>query len=500
MNEKGTIYDMLIKDILLENKNSDRTIVIYKGIEYCYKDIYWQACNIKKQIEYKIYERKRNIGIFIPNSIEYILGFFAVLLSDNIVVPIDVSCSEYEMISTLRYCEIDMILTISNMENRLSAALSKYEHKVSVYYVDKETIKIINENMKTILKSIENVEDVAIMLHTSGTTSNPKRVMLTNKGVIKNIISNIQALSLKRSEKSLIILPMYFSYCNTAQFLSYFYVKGTLVIYDKPIFTIQNMNFFIDKYEINTIFATPTIINLMDKYKRKCVSAYKSLNKITIGGAKMNTVVLLNIMEKYKNIDFYITYGQTECSPRISTLLVNAHMDKITSVGKALQDIYIHILDEKMSELSHNQIGTIFVETDCKMKGYFKNSMASRKVFYNGWINTGDVGYVDEENYLYLVGRQKNIIISHGINVYPEEIEELIKQYEGIEECMVYGKEHEISGEEICLKYVKNNEFKLNEFNKFCHDKLALNKIPTYFECVESIEKTFNGKIRRGTL
>lgn len=293
---------------------------------------------------------------------------------------------------------------------------------------------------------------------------------------------------------------MYFSYCNTAQFLSYFYVKGTLVIYDKPVFTIQNMNFLIDKYKINTIFATPTIINLMNKYKSKYVSDYKSLNKITIGGAKMSAVVLLSIMKKYKNIDFYITYGQTECSPRISTLLANAHMDKITSVGKPLQDINIHILNKEMSEMSHNQIGTIFVETDCKMKGYFKNSTESEKVLYNGWINTGDIGCVDEENYLYLVGRQKNIIISHGINIYPEEIEERLKQYEGIEECIVYGREHEISGEQVCLKYVKNSDFNLSQFNKFCHDNLALHKRPTYIECVASIEKTFNGKIKRSTL
>lgn len=491
---------MLIKDILLANKNSNKTIVIYKETEYCYKTIYRKVCDIKKQIEYKICGTRRNIGILIPNSINYIFGFFSILLSDNIVVPINVSCSEYEMISTLKYCEMDMIIAISDMENKLTNILNKYPHKVSVYYIDNDKFTIYNENINAIMKSAEDVEDVAIMLHTSGTTSNPKRVMLTNKGIIKNIISNIQSLGLNRSEKSLIILPMYFSYCNTAQFLSYFYVKGTLVIYDKPVFTIQNMNFLIDKYKINTIFATPTIINLMNKYKSKYVSDYKSLNKITIGGAKMSAVVLLSIMKKYKNIDFYITYGQTECSPRISTLLANAHIDKITSVGKPLQDINIHILNKEMSEMSHNQIGTIFVETDCKMKGYFKNSTESEKVLYNGWINTGDIGCIDEENYLYLVGRQKNIIISHGINIYPEEIEERLKQYEGIEECIVYGREHEISGEQVCLKYVKNSDFNLSQFNKFCHDNLALHKRPTYIECVASIEKTFNGKIKRSTL
>lgn len=95
------------------------------------------------------------------------------------------------MISTLKYCEMDMIIAISDMENKLTNILNKYPHKVSVYYIDNDKFTIYNENINAIMKSAEDVEDVAIMLHTSGTTSNPKRVMLTNKGIIKNIISNI---------------------------------------------------------------------------------------------------------------------------------------------------------------------------------------------------------------------------------------------------------------------------------------------------------------------
>ena len=131
------------------------------------------------------------------------------------------------------------------------------------------------------------------------------------------------------------------------------------------------------------------------------------------------------------------------------------------------------------------------------MKGYYKQSEITSETIRSDWLHTGDLGYFDAEGYLYLTGRIKNIIISGGINIYPEEIEQILLQHECVEDVCVVGEEHKMMGEMPIAKLVLKSDMTSAELKQYCSQRLADYKVPIRFDFVESLSKTYNGKIKR---
>lgn len=213
----------------------------------------------------------------------------------------------------------------------------------------------------------------------------------------------------------------------------------------------------------------------------------------------MSVTKIEELVKRFPSIGFIQTYGQTECSPRVTALLPSDALKKIGSVGKPIPNVQIKICDENGKAADFYEKGEILVNGDNVMKGYYKRDEITCSVKIDSWLHTGDIGYLDEEGYLYLVGRKKNIIISGGINIYPEEIEQMLMNYGGVKESYVYGIEHDILGEVPVAEIVlKDDEFlNVNEILNFCKERLAPYKVPKKIKVVKSLEKTYNGKIKR---
>ena len=159
----------------------------------------------------------------------------------------------------------------------------------------------------------------------------------------------------------------------------------------------------------------------------------------------------------------------------------------------------VKVVDEDGKELPANSRGEIVVKGDNVMKGYYKRTEETAKVIRNGWLHTGDIGIFDDEGYLYVVGRIKNVIITGGLNVYPEEIEEILRSHPDVEEALVFPRQHEVLGEVPIAQVVvkKNSQVSTSQLLSFCKKRLEIQKIPSEIIVVEKIEKTYNGKVRR---
>ena len=142
-------------------------------------------------------------------------------------------------------------------------------------------------------------------------------------------------------------------------------------------------------------------------------------------------------------------------------------------------------------------IGEIIVKGNSVMKGYYKHPEITSKAIINGWLHTGDIGYIDEDGFLYLTGRLKNVIISGGINIYPEEIEQILLEHESVKDACVMGEEHDLLGEIPVAKVILNKDIVVSELKKYCSNLIADYKIPYRIDKVDSLPKTFNGKIKR---
>lgn len=488
----------MFKDILLDKRSNDNVAVIYNDNEYTYNQIYRSVLSHADNI---FESSGKNVGLFVQNSIEYVIGYFAISFADKVIIPIETNCKEKQILSTVDYCELNLIVTNSDNFVYLNEILeSGVEFDVEIYNLSDGSKRYISKKRKRTQDFEDTVcseNDVAIMLHTSGTTSNPKKVMLTHKNLLANIQSNVASLELNSNDRCLIVLPMCFGYCNTSQFLTHFYLGGSIVIYD-GIFVPARFFHYIEKYRCTNTTCIPTMLYLITKSKKSSYSL-QSLRYLCFGGGTISTDVLEKINKLLPQVGIVQTYGQTEASPRITCLLPQDSERKIGSVGKPIPGVCVRIIDERGNELPANSKGEIIIKGDNVMKGYYKRPEETAKAIKNGWLHTGDIGVFDDEGYLYVVGRIKNVIITGGLNVYPEEIEEILRSHSDVEDALVLPRQHEALGEVPIAHVVikKGRQVSSSQLLSFCKGRLEIQKIPSEIVMVENIEKTYNGKVRR---
>lgn len=491
---------MQIKDILYRQKDNEKIAIEYHDEKISYSQMHKR---VKKNAEFILRESKclscNNIGVFLPNCISYAIGYFTIAYLDRVIVPIEISLSKPEFLSVINYCEIGMVITDCNYLVYIQDFCKENSFDLEVFLLDTNRIILI-KGQKRRITSEEcrgNVTEnsVAIMLHTSGTTSNPKKVMLSHKNLISNIESNIASLDLNENDKTLIILPMFFGYCNSSQFLTHLYLGASIVIAKQP-FNPANFLKMIEEKKCTNTTCVPSMLFLIIGVKRKYDTS--SLRYLCFGGGLMPVHKLHEIIEYFKGTGIVQTYGQTEASPRVTCLLPQDSLRKIGSVGKAIPNVIVDIFDENDLPVKSGESGEIVVQGTNVMVGYYKHLEETNKVKRNGWLHTGDIGRFDDEGYLYIVGRIKNMIISGGLNIYPEEIEEVLFNHNDIRDVVVVGEKHEILGEIPVAKIVTDNEkLKSHDIIAYCDKFLDKHKIPKKVIFCDKLEKTYTGKIIR---
>ena len=383
----------------------------------------------------------------LPNSIDYVIAYFAITISKNVIVPIGVQSKPMEIINTIDYCEIDLIVTSYAYRELVRKCFENYSFTVSVLFVEDGTIEKFNTDKYQKHKSDSIIEGddsdmVVIMLHTSGTTSKPKRVMLTHKNLICNIESNIASLNLSDKDVTLISMPIHFGYCNTAQLLTHIYLGASIIILD-GVFWPKRFFEIIQKEKVTNFTGVPSMLLMLLDYRYANSYDITSLRYICFGGGNMPVDKLKLLIEKFKTVGFVQTYGQTEASPRLTALLPEDSVTKIGSVGIPISNVSIKICSENGREVENNKIGEIVVKGPNIMKGYYKQPEITKKVLKSGWLHTGDLGYLHPDGWLYVLGRFKSLLIANDGEKYsPEGIEETIaEQSKYIDYCILYNNQ-----------------------------------------------------------
>jgi len=477
---------MLLKDLLAERSMLQKVAVVDGEIELTYAELMSRADRCREVI-HSVSKERAHISIFMPNSASYVTAYCAILSAGCVVVPLYHKSTKQEIERAVDACDVQILLTNSEYISKLDEVV--FARSLTVIDIDSLSIKVYGADKDTALP--HSTKNVAVTLGTSGSTSDPKRVMLSDENLLENAKSIIHSLQYTEDERILAVLPLTFASGNTSQLIVSLLLSATLYIYHGII----HPKFFfsaIHKYGITSTTIVPSILKILMADGTDHTKECENLRVICFGGGPTDLKTIEQIKNSKLRDKFVHMYGQTEGSTRISHLHLNTELDKLPSVGKPLFNIDVKV---DVSE-TDGKSGEILVSGPNVMLGYYKEQ---KSPIQDGWLHTGDIGYMDEEGYLYITGRIKNIIICSGMNIQVEEVEDILFQHPFIKDAVVFGIPDEQHGEPPVANVVLQDNAVLSEdeLRTYCKSKLSDFKIPARIHIVKELDRTYNGKVSR---
>ena len=333
----------------------------------------------------------------------------------------------------------------------------------------------------------------ALIMCTSGTTGVPKGAILSETNVMTNVSDIAEYFDICSSDSILISRPLYHCAVVTGEFLTAL-VKGTKVRFYSGTFNPAVVLKMLKDYDITAFCGTPTLLSLMARFKRK--SDADVLKHICISGECMSMETGLSIAEAFPDAEIYHIYGLTEACPRVAYLPPNKFKKNADCVGIPLRSVSLKIVSADGSLVGKNEIGVLWVRGDNVMAGYYKNPQKTNEVLKDGWLCTGDLALFTDEGFLKIKGRNDDLIIKAGMNIYPQEIESALKLDYRVKDVFVRGYTDDKLGVQIELN-ITGDFSDVSEVKDLCRINLSAYQVPTRINLLDEIPKNGSGKIIR---
>lgn len=350
---------------------------------------------------------------------------------------------------------------------------------------------------------------LAWLFYTSGTTGLPKGAMLTHRNLVAMTMNFYADICPGFGPNDVILHAAPLSHGSGLYALPNIAKGATNVILESKSFDAELVFKTIEQYRVTNMFAAPTMVKMMIDSPASERFDHGSLRALNYGGAPMLVEDLKEAMEKLGPCLVQL-FGQAESPMTITYLAHHDHvlegtpkqMKRLASAGIPRTDVEVKIFDADDNELPPGEMGEIVTRSDLVMKGYWRNPEATADTLRNGWLHTGDVGFMDESGYLFIMDRSKDMIISGGENIYPREIEEVIVQHPAVREVAVIGVPDQKWGEAIKAVVSLNPGQSLTEDDliSFCKDNIASYKKPKSVDFVDELPKNNYGKILKREL
>jgi len=477
------------------------------------------------------------IGVQLLNCPQLIQAFFAAFKIGAILVPVNPSLHAHELAYIYQDASIVALISSVDYIDVIREARREATMLESVILVGEEIPqdamsydKIVKQAPDELVMEDTDNDDVAVILYTAGTTGSPKGVMLThynwythisgyyelvlldNRGVTLNgrvserdagqgkmIEKDVEVFGVDRRRISLITLPLFHGYGVFAVNLE-FLTGGKLVILRR--WDTEEAMKRIEQFKVTEFRGVPTMYIQILNHPHADKYDLSSLQTCVCGSAPMPLEVARSWKEKY-DIDIWEGYGLSEATTVNCGNLAGRRPPKYGSIGKCYQKCNtIKIFDQNDQELPAGQIGEIVIKGPCVMKGYWHKPEETAEVLRNGWLYTGDIGYADEDGYIYLTERKKDLIIRGGENVYPKEVEDVLHNHPQVLEAGVVGVPDPVYGEEVKAFVVLKTAGSASgeELIDFCKKHLPTYKRPKSIQLMDSLPKSAVGKILRREL
>ena len=343
-------------------------------------------------------------------------------------------------------------------------------------------------------------DDLSAIVYTSGTTGKPKGVMLSHRNQLANIRSIVQYLNLEASDTIAMVLPFFYVYGNSVLH-THVFAGGTIAQVGTMTFPAAVLA-GIQKHQCTGLSGVPSTFARLIQFRGIEKFDLSSLRYITQAGGPMTPALTKKIRGLLPDTDIYVMYGQTEASARLSYLPPDDLERKLGSAGVGIPGVTLRILDKHGGEVPRGEVGEIVASGDNIMLGYWKNPEETARVKGLEGLRTGDLASMDEDGFIFIAGRESDMIKSGAHRIGPKEIEDVAEMLPEVGQCAVVGVPDDILGEAIAafVVLVEGEQLAEKQLLRHCHRHLPRFKMPGHVRFVETLPRTPTGKLRRKEL
>ncbi len=520
----------LLDEIAFKYPDNEAIVDIHKGIRLTYKELLNKIEQLARGFLRIGLKKGDHVALWSPNRWEWIVTQFALAKIGAVLVSVDTNYRLTELEYLLRQSDANTLIFTEGLKGKeyieiiqkICPEIDHYSDKLNcVNLPELKQLILISEseidgmlNWKKLFEmgeeisreifvekaSLSQPEDIITILYTSGTTGSPKGVMSTHFGVINTTLRSAENQRLTERDRLCLSVPlshMFGSICVTLAAI----IKGATIVIPSETFDPEKILNAIEKERCTALYGSPNaFISLMDNPAYRNFNT-KSLRTGITGGAQCPIELMKRIVEEMGVKEIVIGYGQTEASSWITMTHPDDPLElRVSTVGRPLPGVELKIIDPSSGhEVQRGSIGEI-CSRGFNMKGYYKMPVATaRAIDPDGWLHTGDLGSLEENGYLMITGRLKEVINKGGEIIYPIEIEEILSGHPKILNIQIFGVPDKESGEEIAswVKLKDGVELRPEELLQFFREKLPASHVPRYLKIVSEFPMTPLGKIQK---
>ncbi|HEX9664177.1 MAG TPA: long-chain fatty acid--CoA ligase [Candidatus Binatia bacterium] len=480
----------------------DKDAVMFKGQRTTYGELYEQACRLSAALSKRFgLLRADRVAIFLPNIPEFIVSYYAIEKLGAVAVSLNVMLKRNEVEFILRDCGARVLIAMPQFLEEVPENISSLEAIVTVGATDRpgcwQFAELASERPASAAPGARvESEDGAAILYTSGTTGQPKGVLLTHGNLVSNSQATHHHTRMTAEDRLLCFLPLF--HCFGQNFIMNTAVQAgaTLLLHERFV-PDEILKSAIDN-KATMFFGVPAVyIRLLAQPDIE--KNLESIRYYFSAAAPITVKTVRSWQERFGQI-IYEGYGLTETSPFATYNHDSEYREG--SVGTAIQYVTLKIINERGETLPPGELGEIAIKGPNVMKGYFNRPEENARVIHDGWFLSGDIGRMEGDGHLYLVDRAKDMINVSGFKVWPREVEEVLSQHPDLTESAVIGVPHPVSGEAVKAFVVPKKGAQLTEKDviDFCRDRIAVYKAPRYVEFIDALPRNPSGKVLKREL
>jgi acyl-CoA synthetase (AMP-forming)/AMP-acid ligase II len=476
-------------DYFFENtQNLEKPFLVGKG-EISYRELHSSCLNIASWINEKVGIEK-HIMLVSANNLFFIKAYLAIIKSGNICIPLDPYIEQENFNYISRLTTPSMIFLTEDIGRKLPVSDYKCIFPGEIEGIEKSSV-----HGKFPIDF--NRERCAEIIFTSGSTGKPKGVMISHKNLIANTSSIVEYLQITPDDRMLVVLPFYYCY-GLSLFHTHLRAGGSIVFNNSFIFLGGVLKSLLD-HRCTGFAGVPSHFQILlrksDSFK---LTNFPDLRYVTQAGGKLAPVFIDEFRAAHPEVKFIVMYGQTEATARLSWLPPEVYERRKGSMGKGIPGVELRVVNEMGEPIKPGETGEVIAWGDNIMMGYFADEEGTKNTIRKGWLYTGDLGTVDEDSYIYLTARSKEILKVRGKRISPKEIEAVILALPEVIDCTIEGVEDDIEGEMLkATVTVRKDSIGLitrERLIQHCSQHLTLFKVPQVYEFKDDLTISPTGK------